>query len=258
MFKKSFSIFSFLLVALMLALSAFPVFAQQEEFRLGITRLFGYSSGDEINGSMKLYIIGTATNIKSVEYFIDGKSIGTGAAPSFDLSFQTDAFPVGYHDLSATVQTQDGRSVVVASRKFNFVSTQAGLASAGKFILPVLGIILLILVVGVGSQVLFFRKKFANMPPGTPRNYGFRGGTICPRCKRPYPLHWWALNAGIRTKFDRCDFCGKWAVVGPKPVEELRAAEQRELESSEGALPQMEKTEDEKLREMIDKSKYSD
>ncbi len=259
MFKKpSTVIFSFMVILLALALTSFPAFAQQEEFRLGVTRVFGYSSGDEISGSIKLYIIGTASSIKSVDYFIDGKSMGTGTAPSFDLTFQTDAYSVGYHDLSATVQTQDGRSVVVASRKFNFVTTQAGLSAAGRFIIPILGIVLVIMVIGIGTQVLFFRKKFINMPPGTQRNYGLRGGTICPRCKRPYALHWWSLNAGIRTRFDRCDFCGKWAVVSPKSIDELRAAEKRELETSEGAAPVVEKTEDEKLREMIDKSKYSD
>ncbi len=258
MFKKPFSIFSLVVLVMLLALTAFPAFAQQEEFRLGVTRVFGYSSGDEINGSIKLYIVGTASSIKSVEYFIDGKSMGSGTAPSFDLTFQTTNYPEGYHDLSATIQTQDGRTVNVAARKFNFVTTQAGLSAAGKFIIPILGIIAIILVIGVGSQVLFFKKKFANMPPGTQRNYGLRGGTICPRCKRPYALHWWALNAGIRTRFDRCDFCGKWAVVSPKSIEELRAAERMEVEASADAIPMAEKTEDEKLREMIDKSKYSD
>ncbi len=253
------SILSIVLLFLVMGLTAFPVLAQQEEFRLGVNRLFGYSAGDELSGSMKLYIIGSTNTIKSVEYFIDGKSMGSGVAPSFDLTFQTSDFSVGYHDLSATVQTQDGRTVDVAARKFNFVTTEAGLASGARIAIPLLGIILAILVVGIGLQVLVFRKKFVNLPPGTQRNYGLRGGTICPRCKRPYPLHWWAFNVGIRTRFDRCDFCGKWAMVGPKPIEELRAAERMELETSEGGAPQMgEKTEEEKLREMIDKSKYSD
>ncbi len=259
MFRKSFSIFNLFLIILALALSAFPVFAQQEEFRLGVTRVFGYSSGDQIRGSMKMYIIGTTANIKSVEFFIDGKSVGTGTAPSFDITLQTTDFPTGYHDLSAAVQTQDGRTVNVASRRFNFVTPQEETSAVGKYVIPLLGIVLAIMVVGVGAQVLFFRKKFINMPPGTERNYGIRGGTICPRCKRPYQLHWWALNAGIRTKFDRCDFCGKWAIVSAKSIEELRAAEKRELETSEGAAPGVvEKTEEEKLREMVDKSKYSD
>jgi hypothetical protein len=258
MLRKSLPFLSIVCVILMLALSAFPVFAQQDEFRLGVTRVFGYSSGDEIRGSIKLYIIGSTATIKSVEFLLDGKSIGTGVAPSFDITFQTTDFAEGYHDLSASVETLDGQTVNVASRRFNFVSQASEASGVGKFIIPLLGIILVVIVFAVGAQVLFFSKKFINMPPGTPRHYGLRGGTICPRCKRPYPLHWWAINAGIRSRFDRCDFCGKWAVVGPKPIEELRAAERKELKTSEGAAPVVEKTEDEKLREMIDKSKYSD
>ncbi len=258
MARKGSIFFSFLWIILALAMSVSPVFAQQEEFRLGVTKSFGYSSGDQIRGTMKIYIIGTAASIKSVQYFIDGTQIGTGTAPSFDLSFQTTDYTTGYHDLSATVQTQDGRTVTVATRKFNFVTSQEEVSGVGRFLLPVLGIIVVVMVIAVGSQVLLFRKKFINMPPGTPRNYGIRGGAICPRCKRPYPIHWWALNAGIRTKFDRCDFCGKWAVVGPKPIQELRAAEQAEMQVTEGSGTVIEKSEEEKLKEMIDKSKYSD
>ncbi len=258
MLRKSFSIYGLVLTLLVLAMAAFPVLAQAEEFRLGVTRNFGYSRGDQIRGSIKLYIIGSTASIKSVEYLIDGKSMGTGTAPSFDLSFQTTDYPTGYHDLSAAIQTQDGRTITVAARQFNFVTPEEEASGSFGIIIPVLGIILVVIAVIVGVQVLLFRKKFVNMPPGTQRNYGMRGGTICPRCKRPYAIHWWAFNAGIRTKFDRCDFCGKWALVGPKSIEELRAAERREIETSEGTAPLVEKSEDEKLREMIDKSKYSD
>lgn len=258
MLRKSRFILNSFLALVVLLITVTPVFAQQDEFRLGVNKNVGYSSGDQLRGSMRVYIIGSSASIKSVEYFIDGKSIGVGKAPTFDISFLTTDFPVGYHDLSATVQTQDGRTVDVAARRFDFITPEQEASGVGRILIPLLGIIVVVMVIAVGAQVLFFRKKFINMPPGTQRNYGFRGGTICPRCKRPYPMHWWSLNAGIRSRFDRCDFCGKWAIVSPKSLEELRAAEKRELETSEGTAPMIEKTEEEKLREMIDKSKYSD
>ncbi len=259
MFRKNLKIFSFVIVTLAIALSFSTVFAQSEEFRLGITRTFGYNSGDQLQGTMKLYIIGDTKSIKSVDYLIDGKKMGTGTSPSFDLSFLTSDYSFGYHDLSAIVQTQDGRTVNVAVRRFNFVTPSEMTSGALRIVVPLFGIILAVILLGVGAQVLLFKNKFSKMAPGTPRNYGFKGGTICPRCKRPYAMHWWAINAGIRTRFDRCDFCGKWAIVGPKSIDELRAAEQRELQTAEGSMPLVEeKTEDEKLREMLDKSKYSD
>ena len=258
MYRTAFKISSFVVLALILAASFTPVLAQSEEFRLGITRTMGYDSGDQLSGTMKMYIIGTTASIKSVQFLIDGKSIGNGTAPGFDISFQTGDFAFGYHDLGAVVQTLDGRTVNVAARKFNFVSP--GEVSSGmlRIVVPLLGTVLAVILLGVGTQVLLFKNKFSKMAPGTPRSYGFKGGTICPRCKRPYAMHWWAINAGIRSRFDRCDFCGKWAVVSPKSIEELRAAEQRELQTSEGTMPLAEKSEDEKLREMLDKSKYSD
>ena len=259
MLRKIAKIFAFFVFVFVLGISLFSRgLAQSEEFRLGLTRNVGYSSGDQINGSMKLFIVGATTSIKSVQYFIDEKQIGTGIAPGFDLSFLTTEYAFGYHDLSAIVQTQDGRTLNVAPLRFNFVSQAEVTSGTFRILVPLLGIILAIMLLGVGAQVLLFKNKFSKMPLGTPRNYGFRGGTICPRCKRPYGLHWWALNAGIRSRIDRCDFCGKWAIVGPKSLNELRAAEQSELQTAEGNKPLIEKSEDERLREMIDKSKYSD
>jgi hypothetical protein len=67
----------------------------------------------------------------------------------------------------------------------------------------------------------------------------------------------WALNA-LTYRLDRCDYCGKWAFIRPVSREALRAAEQNELASFNNNAPIVEKTEEEKLREMLDKSKYSD
>ena len=70
-------------------------------------------------------------------------------------------------------------------------------------------------------------------------------------------MHLWAFNAGFRSRIDRCDFCGHWARVPILSEKALRAAEQAELAEAQAGQPIAEKTEEEKLKELIDESKYS-
>ena len=108
-------------------------------------------------------------------------------------------------------------------------------------------------------QTIVFRKKpLSTLPLGAPRQYGLRGGTICPRCQRPYPIHWWAINIGLRNRVDRCEFCGKWAVVRPQGRDKLEAAESAELEQAQTDALTSPKTEQDRLKEMIDNSRFTD
>ncbi|MHB1481866.1 MAG: hypothetical protein ACYCXH_06045, partial [Bellilinea sp.] len=58
-------------------------------------------------------------------------------------------------------------------------------------------------------------------------------------------------------KLDRCENCGKWSIMRAYPIDVLRAAEAAEfkVEQGEGLVP--EKTEEKKLREMLDDSRYT-
>jgi hypothetical protein len=247
----------FVLTLFLLILTALPVYAQGSDYRLGISKTFGYANGGDIRGTFMVYVSGPAEGIKSVEYTIDGKQLGTATSSPFSLTFQTTSFSDGNHELSASVELTDGRKVTAPARTFNFASAADESSGMLRIVVPILGLVVGVVLVGVALQVFVFRKKFANMPPGTARNYGFRGGTICPRCHRPHAIHIWAINLPL-SRLDRCDFCGKWAFVRAASMNELRAAEQQELESFENKTPVMEKSQEEKLREMLDKSKYSD
>ena len=123
-------------------------------------------------------------------------------------------------------------------------------------ILPIFGLIIVVLVVvGLLQFALMRKRNPAGVEPGTQRNYGFAGGSICRKCGRPTPRHMWGFNIGIG-KFDRCENCGRWSVMQAAPMEVLRAAEIAE-KASENSKPTIaEKTEEEKLRDLINKSKY--
>ncbi|HVP20338.1 MAG TPA: hypothetical protein VMS73_00600 [Anaerolineaceae bacterium] len=257
MFHKNRMVFKICFVLILAAIAVSPVFAQQDEYRLGLNKIVGFSSGDQIRGSMNLYVIGPAENIQSVKYTIDGKVVTEVTQPPFTASFQTASFDFGYHDLSAVVQTKDGRTVETAIRKFKFATAQEESSNVLNFLGPLLGLVVLVLGLGFVSQMILFRNKIKTLPPGTQREYGFRGGTICPNCKRPYAFHWWSPNL-LTSKFDRCDFCGKFALARHYSIEELRKAEQNEIQSFDVSETIVQKSEEEKLREMLERSKYSD
>ena len=107
----------------------------------------------------------------------------------------------------------------------------------------------LALVVGLGATLFqALRGKPAPIPPGQPRRYGLMGGAICPKCGRPFPRHWWGLNAGLG-KFDRCDNCGRWSIVRAEPFDKLRAAEAAEIEHA-AVAPEL--SPEEKLRRQLE------
>jgi hypothetical protein len=166
---------------------------------------------------------------------------------------------LGFHDLSAQVQTKDGRTVTTAVRRFEFASADQESAAVRNIIAPLLGGVFLVIVVIIGVQVLLSRKRpKVNLPLGAARSYGIGGGTICPRCHRPFAIHWWALNMGITTKFDRCDYCGRSGLFKRYSREQLAAAEAAELQMAQPEKPIEAMSEEQKLKAMIDESRYTD
>lgn len=231
--------------------------AQADNYQVSLHRNFGYSSGNQVRGSFTLDII-PPTDIQSVTYLIDGKTMQKVDSSPFSYSFQTTQYPDGPHELSALVQTTAGRAVSTPVRQFVFATADQETSGVANLLLPILGVVLLVMALGVIAQFLFFRNRpAAQLELGAPRSYGILGGGVCPRCHRPYPLHWWAPNAGLGTKFDRCDFCGKWALVRRLSSSELKTAEANEKQMAQPETPIAEKSEEERLREMIDNSRYT-
>ncbi|MDR3573947.1 MAG: hypothetical protein P4L50_08805 [Anaerolineaceae bacterium] len=125
--------------------------------------------------------------------------------------------------------------------------------------LIIVGVILLLVVVVRGSQLLFSRNKSRNnIPLGSAREYGIAGGAICPKCRRPFRLSLLDMNMGIGSKFTRCEFCGKWSVVHRLSLDELRIAEAAELADAHPDPHVSEKSETEKLKDLVDESRFTD
>ncbi len=127
---------------------------------------------------------------------------------------------------------------------------QAGLS----MVLPLLGIVLAAVVITAGLSMIG-SGKLKQLPPGTPRTYGAAGGAICGRCGRPFPRHFFSPNV-VFGKLERCPFCGKWAVVTGRSLDQLRAAEAAELEDAAAGEAAPVESEEERLRKQIEDSRY--
>lgn len=228
------------------------------EFRLDINRDFGYGNGSDVRGNFSLKIYGDQQKIQSVIYYLDQKEMSKVTTAPFQLKFVTGNYPVGWHELTALVETIDGRKITTPSVKLNFVSAETESKFMSRIFIIVFVLLLVFGGIGVAAQVLSM-KGAGTRAPGYQRNYSFLGGSICPRCNRPFPLHIWGINMLVG-KIDRCDNCGKWALYRRYPIQVLQAAEEAEhtaQQTAEALQPQTPAGEEEKLRKMLDESKYS-
>lgn len=222
---------------------------QDDELTLYVRRNFGYGGGSQIQGNFRFEVEGPA-DLVSVTYRVDEAVVATTTEPPFRIDFETDAYPHGWHDLTATGETADGRTLVSATRRFEFVSAEAGWQAAGQMggtILLGVGAVIAVLV--VVQYWLVGRDRKAGR-----RGYGLMGGAICPKCGKPFGIHLWGLNA-LAGKFDRCDHCGKWSIVRRASPEALAAAEAADAPAATGSAPEVAL---ERERRQLDDTRYSD
>lgn len=247
-----------ILVVTLLVLICSPVWAQTPEtplYRLNLNRDFGYGNGADIKGLFSLRIVGPE-DFSSVTYYLDGEPMATVSEKPFTFQFNTSQYPLGTHDLTAVVTNTSGKTFTTPARHMNFVSAEQEAAGMKNIIGPFLILLVGIMVVVALVQSAVMRKRNPEgVPPGTERQYGFTGGSICKHCGRPTPRHIWGINIAIG-KWDRCENCGKWSVMRAVPYDILRAAEIAEKASASKEPTFNEKSDEEKLRDLIDKSKY--
>ncbi|HEX9018668.1 MAG TPA: Ig-like domain-containing protein [Anaerolineaceae bacterium] len=258
---KRLTIFGFFII-MILALAA-PAAAQTPvpAYTVHSRRLFGYGGfSGEIRGTFRFSVSGPSENIQSVTYLMDGQSMAVVSQAPYSLDFQTESYPNGWHQITALVATRDGQQVTTPAIALNFLSAGQQGSAFGKIIIPLMIGIAGVLLLAMGIQALSMRLNPARRAAGAPRNYGLKGGTICARCGRPFPIHFWSLNL-LGSYLDRCDYCGHVAVVrrrSPQELEDALRAEVAAVQSSETSLPGAgEESEEERMRKMLDDSRYS-
>jgi hypothetical protein len=226
-----------------------------EPLSLSLRRDFGYSSGTgQIQGSFTARVTGPE-DLARVIFLIDGDEMGEVTQPPFDLKFQTGNFPLGTHTLVAVGYTAGGEELRSNEQRREFVPAEEGWKTAGRIAIPIFAIVFLLMLFSVVFPMVTGRGKKSSVPLGEPRSYGMIGGTICPKCGRPFGMHIWGFNL-IGGKLDRCPHCGRWSMVRHVSAHDLKQAEAAELLQAE--TPAQPTSSEQDLRKELDESRYQD
>jgi hypothetical protein len=232
--------------------------AQSEELTLAVRKNSGYNNGSEIRGSFSMAASGPE-NLASVTFLVDGQVLDEVSRPPFQTGLRTGNYGFGWHELQARGVTADGRQVSSAVQRFNFVNPEQESASNTRLLTLIFGGVGGVILLVVAGQFLLLRGgKRETLPPGAPRKYGAFGGTICPKCKRPFSISGLGINLSPVHRLQRCPHCGKWSAVRSRPMDDLRRAEQEELKMGAAQLPHARAAAGEKQRQGLDDSKYTD
>lgn len=231
---------------------AFTGLAQEEEDTLQVrfSRDFGYGGfGGEIQGTFSIRVVDQG-DLERVEYYMDGELVQTETEAPFHWQFNTSSFEPGEHSLWAVGYRPNGDTLRSAEINREFLTSEEAGSEITSIIVPLLVIIAVITVLGVALPMLLGRnKKFA---PGV---YGAAGGAICPRCKLPFSRHVLGPNLVVG-KLERCPHCGKISIVPAASKSRLEEAEKRLI--SEGVSEIQTKSEEEKMQERLDDSRFMD
>jgi hypothetical protein len=232
--------------------------AQDEgELILTLSRDFGYSSGTgRIQGTFTLKVSGPE-NLQRVVFLIDGQPIGEDTQAPFSIQFHTGSYPLGVHTLSAAGYTGEGRELTSNESQREFVKADEGGRAALRIAGPIIGVTFGIILLSTVLPIILGRRKGTSIPLGAPRSYGLLGGTICPKCGRPFGMHIWGFNLLVG-KLDRCPHCGRWSLAQRFSPEALKAAEAAEVEMAEGDASEVSHSTEEALRKELDDSRYMD
>lgn len=244
--RKYFFVPSFVFILLLVVV---PVNAQ-ETISLRLNRDFGFGMGSNIQGTFSFRVSGP-DNLERVEFLIDGEIIGEDDTAPFRLQFRTESYALGVHTMSAVGYTSDGRNLQSNAIQHQFVSG----GSANRV---VLWLIIPILVLALGGWL--FSSWIANRGRTNKDQSAITGpfgGTICPKCGRPFAMHIWGLNVGLG-KYDRCPHCGKWSLVRRVHPDVLHstAAALAEKEGETAVTPPSSTNDEDAFRQQLDDSRF--
>jgi len=220
-----------ILVLTSLLFSAQPAFAQDYEYTIHVRKDFGYSWANDIQGSFSITLIGYEENVQKVNFFIDDEILATVDSSPFSYQFNTKDFDPGAHQIYGEVYLKDGSSQLTPALIYDFLDRDTSNQQMKRILLIIGGSMLGVFAIVAIVQGTFLKgKKQSTREPGAPRSYGLMGGTICPKCGRPFPRHIFGMNLVVG-RLDRCDNCGKWVMTVRATPEALRMAEEAELEA---------------------------
>ena len=245
--KQTTKLLLILLVSALLITSPALAQDQPEELLISFTRNFGYGGFGKIQGTFTLKVQ-NPEGFTKVEYLLDGEVVNTTTESPFKYQFNTSSFPVGIHTISAIGYLADGSTVLAPEISREFISSSDAWSNTGSMIIPILAAVAVVTVLGAAIPMLMGRKKVHK--PGV---YGAAGGAICRKCGMPFSRNFLSPNLLVG-KLERCPHCGKLDIVPAASAAALQEAEERLAADGETEIKDI--SEEEKLRRMIDDSRY--
>ncbi len=252
-------------IVIMLAVwlvTALPVWAQEDGLTISVSKQFGYNMGSQIQGTFKIRVRGPE-DLSVVTFLLDGELLDETTTAPFEFTFKTDDYSPGWHGITAIGTTTGGQTLTGRTVNFQFVTAEAAGEGTMKLLVPVIVFAVATLLISAVFPMLTGRKQSSAYDPsaytpGEPRSYGMFGGVVCPKCGQPFGMHWWGLNISLVGKFDRCPHCGKWSLVRRASREALIDAEAEEHTAHTATTPRPASNVEEKLREQLDDSRFTD
>jgi hypothetical protein len=164
---------SVVLCLLALALMVVPASAQATEtpLLLRLSRDFGYGGGSRIQGLFTMSV--DREDLARVEFQVDGQVVSTDTEAPFRYQFNTNAYSLGEHSLSAVGYNAAGQAFATQVRTYTFVTSDEGWAAVGRIAIPILGLALVVALAGTVLPALMGRGK-----PMRRGDYG-GGGNLC-------------------------------------------------------------------------------
>ena len=250
-------LFTVLLALTLLGAAVRPALAQSEGYGIHLARNFGYGGGANIRGTFTISLTGDETQVEKVNFLVDGSSMAVIDTPPFKFQFQTDEYGFGTHLLTAEYTLTDGTTALTASRQYNFISPEEERKQMITLFGGIGGVVVVALLTVALVQGTMLKGKRRSYEPGEPRNYGMLGGTICPKCGRPFPRHLWGIKLVVG-RYDRCDNCGKWSMTHRASAAELAAAEAAERREVQADRQVSEVDEKPDQKSALDDSRFMD
>jgi len=243
--------FSLLLILLIGLAAGFKTASAQDDspYTIKLRRDWGYGSGMDIQGKMSLSLNGDESQIDTVTFYLDEQVMAELSQEPFKLSFSTDDYPSGVHNLSAKVSTKAGESFDVKPLMVNFLSSSEAGEKTTK----------LLVIVGAlvgGSMLLSYLISSRQKDQPGKASAGIHGLAVCNQCGQTFPRSFFGMNMVIG-KFERCPHCGKWQIT--------RRASDFEIALADGTyVPDFDEDEQEAeattkpAKDELDESRYID
>ena len=251
LWRRRLLLFSLILLAALISVGT-AVAQSDNELRLTLSRDFGTGLGNNIQGTFSFRVSGP-DNLASVTFYIDDLVVGKDSEAPFRLQFKTDSYPLGFHTLRAVGIDQNGQELTSNQIRRNFISSSSANRTTLYLVVP----IILIVVGGMLLSSWIANRGQKSGDGADLRMNGPFGGTICPKCDKPFARHIWGLNIGVG-KYDRCPHCGKWSIVRRVHPDVLAASveamQRGEAAESEATSPTSD--DDDKWQQRLDDSKF--